>query len=114
VSIDTAEIYDPATDTLNIVTVSKQIPRMAHSSVTVADGRILITGGWDADTKATTATSLLINGLDGQDYPLPDLPFASHDAASVIFSDGKVLVAGGKTVVGGKEGATDMGAVMRF
>jgi hypothetical protein len=113
-SVTTAEIYDPATDSFSTMPIPAQTPRMAHSSVTLANGEVLASGGWDADIKATTSSSVLVDSAINQVIDLAPLPFASHDAAMVIFPDNAVLVAGGKTVVNGHEGSTAQGALMRF
>jgi hypothetical protein len=113
-AITTAEIYDPRSDSFSALPISAQTPRMAHSTVTLSNGTVITTGGWDADIKATTPSCVLIDAIIGQTTTLAPLPFASHDAAMLLFPDDKVLVAGGKVVSSGKEGSTDEAAVMAF
>jgi hypothetical protein len=43
---NTAEIFDPATETFSLVSATMSWPRVNHCAVTLADGHILLIGGW--------------------------------------------------------------------
>jgi hypothetical protein len=98
VAIGYAEIYDPKTETFSRVASSQVTVRMAHNAGTLPNGHILLTGGWCAPTKSTTNSVEEFDPVALTFTPEQPLPFSSHDAAQVVFPDGVVLVAGGKTV----------------
>jgi hypothetical protein len=88
---NTAEIYDPATGAWTMVGNMLK-GRARHSIALLADGRVLVAGGWnvrvfpateifDSATSTWAATSRLITGRD--------------EHSSAVLPDGRVLVAGG-------------------
>jgi N-acetylneuraminic acid mutarotase len=88
---NTAEIYDPATGAWTIVSNMLK-GRARHSIALLADGRVLVAGGWnvqvipateifDPATSTWSATGRLITGRD--------------EHSSAVLGDGRVLVAGG-------------------
>jgi hypothetical protein len=94
---DSAEIYDPETGTFSSGgTMSR--PRHKHSSVVLADGRILITGGSDErddrgqyrDTEIYDAASARFVA-SGQ---MRETRY-KHAGAMTLLPDGSVLIAGG-------------------
>jgi hypothetical protein len=97
-SIDYAEVYDPKKDRFTRLPANEQVPRMAHCSCTLPNGSLLFTGGWSAPSDSTTSTVEEFDPNTLQFTMEEPLPFSSHDAAQVVFPDGEVLVAGGKTV----------------
>jgi hypothetical protein len=97
-SITYSEIYDPKTDAFTKVAEPQGVARMAHCCGELPDGKLIITGGWCAPIKATTNSVEEFDPPTNQFTTQSALPFSSHDAAQVVFSDGEVLVAGGKTV----------------
>ncbi len=112
-AVSTAELFDPATGRFSEISSPSLAPRMAHNATADAQGRIVITGGWDAAISATTPTSLIYDSSTNSFSPLPNLSFASHDAAQVSFLDGEILVAGGKSVKNGtKANSVSAGAVL--
>jgi hypothetical protein len=97
-SIDYSEVFDPQTETFSRLPGTQGTARMAHNAAVLPDGNVVLTGGWCAPIKATT------DAVEEFDYATqtyiaePALPFSSHDAAQVLFPDGLLLVAGGKSV----------------
>jgi WD40 repeat protein len=113
-AVTTAEIWDPTTNTFASTPSPPSGVRMAHSAVTLPDDDVVVAGGWDAGKKATTATAELYDAPTGTFQSLAPLPFASHDAAAVVFADGVVLIAGGKCVTSsGESSSLSAGAVLR-
>lgn len=88
----TAEIYDPAlgvfTPTGNMAT-----GRVGHAATLLADGKVLITGGWTSSS--ATATAELYDPLTGAFNPTGSMtsPRAAHTAT--LLHDGRVLITGG-------------------
>ena len=91
----TAELYHPGLEAFEVLPNMAQ-GRARHVATTLADGRVLITGGsngiqslksaeiYDPQTKSFTATGSMADGRIG------------HSAT--LLQDGRVLVAGGSTV----------------
>ncbi len=48
--IEQVEIYDPITKTFSVI-ANMNIPRTAHTSILLEDGRVLVLGGYDANYK---------------------------------------------------------------
>jgi len=88
--INTAEIFDPVSETFSIVSPGPAVRRDRHASVTLLDGRVLLLGGFASRASATFNTGT------GTFASLPDLP-AVHGfgLTATRLSDGRVVVAGG-------------------
>jgi len=93
-----AELYDPANDTFTDIKCPQVTDRMAHCTGTLPDGRLILTGGWCATTHSTTSSVEEFVPTSNTFIGEPNLPFSSHDACQIVFPDGTVLVAGGKSV----------------
>ncbi len=113
-SIGFSEIFDPVTETFSKVISNQLTPRMAHCASILPNNKVILTGGWSAPAHATTSSVEEFDPATQSFIDQPPMPFSCHDAAQVVFSDGKVLVAGGKTVKSnGYASALDIGATTR-
>jgi hypothetical protein len=96
--LDSADIYDPGTDTFT-PTGNMVVPRRSHKAILLDDGRILVTGGGDSVSTAATMP------LDTAEIYDPDLgTFRLLDSTMTVprqyhsmvkLMDGTVLVIGG-------------------
>jgi hypothetical protein len=105
------EVFDPATERFTTLTAQLSTDRMAHSAETMPDGKILVAGGWSPTLQQTTATTELIDAAAQTVVIGPPLPESALDQATVVFSDGSVLAAGGKQVEGGHTRSLDTAAI---
>ncbi len=100
---DQAELFDPRTETFALLPGRMAAPRMAHAAAPVPGGRVLLAGGWSVPLAATTGSAELFDPKTLTFIPTPALPEGAHDQALIVFLSGRVLVAGGKQVGGGRE-----------
>lgn len=95
----TAEAWDPSTGEFSLVPGTLAIPRVGHAASLLADGRVLIVGGWTTGKAYVPAE--LFDPATGRFsiVPCPDArPRKGH--ATVQLEDGAVLAIGG-SVAGG-------------
>lgn len=101
-----AEVYDPETGTFS-ATGFPGIPRFGHAAALLADGRVLVTGGFTSslgipgsssgpqtDTQLPTRSAEVFDPVSGTFAPTGDTlrRYAFHTATTL--TDGRVLVAG--------------------
>ena len=103
--VKNADIYDPATGEWTPAGRTKD-PRLGHTVVTLADGTVMVAGGWNDFLRVLETVE--IHDPDTEKWiAVSDMsvPRALHSAT--VLKDGRVLVAGG-----GKMGSagTRMGA----
>lgn len=87
-----AELFDPST------LVSTSIPGMSsprynHNSVLLADGRVLIAGGWNGSSPV--ASCEIYNPATNTWSIGPTMPWSRTFPILVVLADGKLLIAGG-------------------
>ena len=112
-AVTSAELFDPSTEMFTPIVSPPQGPRMAHCALLLPTvGKVLIAGGWDTADSKSPATALVYDPSSNQFQNMPDLPFATLDAAMLAFPDGTVLYAGGKTAFKQKSGSSSQGAVI--
>ncbi len=100
--LDSAELYDPATNTFTLLTTIMTRTRTAHTMTLLSDGRVLITGGRDAlvsgaYTTTRTAEIYTHSGSGGTFAATGMMNVARGDHGAILLSatDNKVLVLGG-------------------
>ncbi len=71
------------------------IPRQQHSVSKLADGRVLVIGGFDVASATYHSTSEIYDPATNKWSPGPSLPEPRFGQASLTFPSGRVLVVGG-------------------
>ncbi|NRA97860.1 MAG: hypothetical protein HRU14_16815 [Planctomycetes bacterium] len=101
-----AEIFDPSTGTMTLLTSTMQGPRGGHTATRLDDGRVLITGGNTVFAGAAGAPSIQIYNTAHAQVdifdpttntftPGPNMVEKRAGHSAVKLPDGRVLVAGG-------------------
>jgi hypothetical protein len=101
----TAELFDPATSSF-ARTGDLGDARVGHAAARLADGRVLLVGGFTAT--AVTATSEIYDPTTGRFDPGPTLRAPRADALLMPSGDGDWLV------IGGFDGSASVAAVERL
>ncbi len=99
VAYNTAEIYDPVTNTFMPVAATMNANRRSHRDILLDDGRVLITGGTAALAGDITSLSLksaeVYDPATGMFTPVGDMNQARQSHHLVKMLDGRILVVGG-------------------
>ena len=91
------EIFNPATNRIELLPVSLSLPRTSHAAALLPDGRVLITGGTDGNQPLASVDVYHPDGTVTQELQLPE-PRAGHSATTL--DDGRILIAGGQGASG--------------
>lgn len=96
--IASAEIYDPATGTWTL-TGSMSTGREDPGAIRLLDGRVLVTGGDSGEETPRFTSAEIFDPQSGQWTATGDMttPRSEIEYATVLLSDGRVLVPGGHT-----------------
>lgn len=89
----TAEVYDPRTGVFQ-PTGSLVIARGFHAAALLADGRVLVTGGFATDG-STAASAETYDPSTGQFTPVGAMQVGRSGHSAILLTDGRVLVVGG-------------------
>jgi len=88
-----AEIYDPATGQFT-ATDDMTVPRVDHAAAALADGRVLVVGGYGNDE--TQSNGEIYDPLTGTFSAIAsDIPVGGERATATALDDGRVLIIGG-------------------
>ena len=98
-ALRTAEIYDPATGTFELIGPLK-VPRLAASLIELRDGRIAVIGGRSRETWHVTAEAEVLNPDTGESEQIEPMTVPRAGAIFVPWNEGSWVVAGG-TMEGG-------------
>jgi trimeric autotransporter adhesin len=80
-----------------VTTGGMTTPRMFHQASTLADGRILLTGGAVSASATSLASTEIYDPSTGVFTPMAPMLVAKRGHATVTLKDGRVLAAGGIT-----------------
>ena len=101
-----ADIYDPVTGRFIAASLAPSA-RAMHAATSLADGRLLLSGGWSSSFVVgaygrfhTLASADLFDPATGQWSSLPDLFERRFGHTQTLLADGSVLVAGGMASIG--------------
>ncbi len=77
-----------------IATAPMSSARMAHTASTLADGRVLVAGGFTSEENAAQSAELY-DPAAGRFLPLPRMIAVRHSHTATVLPDGRVLLMGG-------------------
>jgi hypothetical protein len=89
-----AELYDPGSNTFSFTGAMTEM-RMRPTTVSLADGRVLVLGGRSGVTGDALATAEIYDPATGQFSLTGSMMGPRYVAGAVLLEDGRVLVAGG-------------------
>ena len=95
---DTAEIYDPSTDTWEFTGVMA-IHRYAFASGLLPEGRVIVAGGRGTLTHAYPDAEIW-DSATGEWMMSGEMEVGRYEFGATILSDGRVIVAGGNSAAG--------------
>jgi Kelch motif len=95
IGLDSAEIFDPTTNSFTAVGATMSTGRYAPAVATLPDGRVLVAGGWKNNTVRDQTSAEVFNPSTGTFSPVGSLGVAREEAATAPLPDGRILVAGG-------------------
>ena len=93
--LDSVGLYDPLTGSVS-PTSSMSEDRYQASSIDLADGRVLVTGGydWDGNERATLASAEVYDPSSGSWSGAGEMAMSRVGHTMTVLSDGRVLVVG--------------------
>lgn len=91
---DSVELYDPVADTWTTL-ASMATPRFRHAAVRLADGRVLVTGGYGFQVKSLKQCEIYDPATDTWSEVAP-LNKVRYFHTATLLADGRVLVLGGQ------------------
>ncbi len=93
-AIASAELYDPSTGTF-VPAGNMTTARMAHTATLLADGRVLISGGYADSSPTSSLHSAELYDPSTGTFDATGEMFAGGPTPAVLLTNGKVLITGG-------------------
>ncbi len=109
---DSAELWDPATRQFRRLAQRMSIGRAAHTMTLLADGRVLIVGGYSAAADYRFAE--IFDPRDERFTPVADAQALRANHVAQRQADGRVLILGGETVPAGGDAILPLASVLRY
>ena len=95
-TLDSAEIYNPATGTFTLLSNTLNTARVGHTATLLNNGQVLIVGGYDPET-GLIADAELYDPPTQTFIDLGDTNAPRYAHTATMLQNGQVLIAGGET-----------------
>ncbi len=95
-TLDSAEIYNPATGTFTLLSNTLSTARVGHTATLLNNGQVLIVGGYDPET-GLIADAELYDPPTQTFIDLGDTNAPRYEHTATMLQNGQVLIAGGET-----------------
>jgi Thrombospondin type 3 repeat/Galactose oxidase, central domain len=91
--VSSAYLYDPATETFTLTANNMTVPRTIHTATLLPNGKVLITGGFNAG--ANHASAELFDPVSNTFAATGSMNVGRSQHTATLLQDGTVLIAGG-------------------
>ena len=92
---NTAELFDPATQTFTSVTAVMTSPRGGHASVLLGDGRVLVMGGFNNSCTSLNTAEVFDPSTQTFAALTSRMAASRYELAATLLANGMVLLTGG-------------------
>ena len=93
--LNSAELYDPTTQTFTAVAATMRSPRGGHGAALLPDGKVLLAGGFNNSSVALNSAELFDPATQAFTALASTMASRRSDFRAIALPDGKVLLAGG-------------------